>query len=336
MNDLANPHDRFFKEVFSRPETAADFLANYLPPDVAAALDVSAPELVKESFIDPDLQEHFSDLLYRIQLVSGGEAFAYLLFEHKSWSYEFTALQLLRYEVRVWEQKLREKTKRLPLIIPIVLHHGRSPWRASLVFETLVEGADNPALEKYVPRFEYHLCDLSSFDENQIKGAAMLRVALSTLKYVFSEDLGSRLTEIFSILRQMPEQSALEFLYTVLKYLSVAAPRVTSNDLTESLATAFPEEEGGLMQTLAEQWIQQGVQQGVQQGLQQGLAGAALRRLRRQFGALDEQKQNRISTLPTEKLEQLDDDLFDFKTIEDLDAWLATQAGESDSSDSTH
>lgn len=328
MTDLANPHDRFFKEVFSRPETAADFLANYLPPDVVAALEISEPELVKESFIDKDLQEHFSDLLYRVRLIGGDDAFAYLLFEHKSWSYELTAFQLLRYEVRIWEQKLREKSKRLPLIIPIVLHHGRSRWQASLTFEWLIEGADNPALEKYVPRFEYHLCDLSAFDESQIKGAAVLRVALSVLKHVFSEDLGSRLTEIFSILRQMPEQSALEFLQTVLKYLSVAAPRVTADDLTESLATAFPENEGGLMPTLAEQWIQQ--------GLQQAFTRTTLRSLRRRFGNVDESRQKRISSLPAEKLDQLDEELFDFKTIEDLDIWLNTRAEESDSSTQIH
>jgi hypothetical protein len=27
MSDLGNPHDKFFKEAFSRPEVARDFLA---------------------------------------------------------------------------------------------------------------------------------------------------------------------------------------------------------------------------------------------------------------------------------------------------------------------
>jgi hypothetical protein len=84
MSELINPHDRFCKDLFARPGVAADFLANYLPPGVAGALDLSAPELVKDSFVDPELQEHFSDLLYRVRLKRGGTAFVYVLFEHKS------------------------------------------------------------------------------------------------------------------------------------------------------------------------------------------------------------------------------------------------------------
>ena len=37
MEPITNPHDRFFRQVFSRRETAADFLRNYLPAAVARA-----------------------------------------------------------------------------------------------------------------------------------------------------------------------------------------------------------------------------------------------------------------------------------------------------------
>lgn len=36
---LTNPHDRFFKDLFSRREAAQDFLRHYLPPEVSALLD---------------------------------------------------------------------------------------------------------------------------------------------------------------------------------------------------------------------------------------------------------------------------------------------------------
>ena len=64
MSELANPHDSFFKDLLAQPEMAADFLAHYLPPEVAAELDVTGLERVKDSFIDAELQPHFSDLLY--------------------------------------------------------------------------------------------------------------------------------------------------------------------------------------------------------------------------------------------------------------------------------
>ncbi len=339
MKDLTNPHDRFFKELFSRPETVADFLTHYLPMEVASLLDVSAPELLKDSFVDKDLQTHFSDLLYRVRLKGGEDAFACLLFEHKSWPDEFTAFQVLRYKVRIWEQNRREGATRLPLILPVVLYHGRARWQASTSFQSLVESGNQPMLQRYVPGFEYFLCDLSTLDEDEIKGAALLRVGLSLLKHIFSDDLPERLAEIFALFRQMREQSALEFLQTALKYLSVATDRITKVELSQALTSVFSEKEGGLMQTLAEQWIQEGLQQGLQQGLhqglhqglQQGVARAALRMLRRKIGELDEWTQTRISSLPSEQLDQLSEDLLDFNTFDDLNAWLRvheTQAEE--------
>jgi predicted transposase YdaD len=38
------PHDRFFKEIFSRQETARDFLQPYLPPQVSALLNFDSLE----------------------------------------------------------------------------------------------------------------------------------------------------------------------------------------------------------------------------------------------------------------------------------------------------
>jgi len=36
MEKLTNPHDKFFKEVFTRWDTAKDFVVNYLPANVIA------------------------------------------------------------------------------------------------------------------------------------------------------------------------------------------------------------------------------------------------------------------------------------------------------------
>lgn len=82
MSDLTNPHDRFFKETFTRIEVARDFFANYLPRPVADVLDLETLALQSGSFIDSDLQEQFADLLYQVGLhgdASGqGEDTAYL------------------------------------------------------------------------------------------------------------------------------------------------------------------------------------------------------------------------------------------------------------------
>jgi len=82
MADLPNPHDAFFKELLARPETARDFAAHYLPPAVAAALDLSTLAPTRDSFVDAELRAHYSDLLFRAELRAGASAFVYLFFDN--------------------------------------------------------------------------------------------------------------------------------------------------------------------------------------------------------------------------------------------------------------
>jgi len=69
MAEISNPHDKFFKEVFSRREVAVDFLRNYLPEEVFSCLDEESIHLRKDSFVDKELRAYFSDLLYQERIV---------------------------------------------------------------------------------------------------------------------------------------------------------------------------------------------------------------------------------------------------------------------------
>lgn len=234
MAEIINPHDSFFKTLLARPEVVTDFLSNYLPPEVAEQLDLSAPELMKDSFVDPELQPHLSDLLYRVSLRSGGAAYIGILFEHKSAPDAWVGYQLYRYKARIWEPMVQQQLPKLPPIFPLVVYHGRRRWRVPRNFGGLIEWQGAEALRKYVPEFEYHLVDLSRFSELEIKGVAFLQVGLLLLKYIFSRELVPRLPEILALL-PLPEQSAVEYLRTVLYYLSKGAHKVTEQQFATAL-----------------------------------------------------------------------------------------------------
>ncbi len=135
MADITNPHDKFFREVWSRQDIAVDFLANYLPEDVSKHLQLDTLEIQKDSFIEKHLKEHLSDLLYRVKLADGVEGFVYMLFEHKSYPDHFVTVHLLRYMGAIWQQYLknmskceRNRSSGLPLIVPLVFYHGTEDW----------------------------------------------------------------------------------------------------------------------------------------------------------------------------------------------------------------
>ena len=127
--DLANPHDKFVREVWSREEVAWDFLSRYLPPAIASRLVPGSLRLRKDSFVDGALREHLSDLLYQVQLQGGGEALVYVLLEHKSYPDPWLEWQVLSYLVEIWRQQRQQKKRRLTPVIPLVLYHGRRRWR---------------------------------------------------------------------------------------------------------------------------------------------------------------------------------------------------------------
>ena len=120
MEKIKNPHDKIFKETMSDIETAKDFFRNYLPEELLKLIDLDNISVDKDSFIEKELGEYFSDILYKINLL-GKESYIYFLFEHKSYNYKKISLQLLEYMIKIWNLKVKQR-KTLPIIIPIVIH----------------------------------------------------------------------------------------------------------------------------------------------------------------------------------------------------------------------
>jgi predicted transposase/invertase (TIGR01784 family) len=200
MSELRNPHDAFFKQVLAQPEIAADLLRNNLPAALVELTDWSQLELQKDTFIDPDLQAQYSDLLYRAPLRTGQGLFLYLLFEHKSQPEPYTRLQLLGYMLRIWEQEQRESRKISP-IVPLVVYHGRRKWRYARNFAALFKAPQ--AVRKYLPAFEHELLDLSAMPDEAIRGEVTVRVVQLVLKHIFAKDLGARLPAILTLAREV-------------------------------------------------------------------------------------------------------------------------------------
>ena len=107
---LHHANDKLFKQGFSDPETAAGFLNAYLPEEIATAVDWPKLQLQPGTFIDSRYRKHESDLLFSAPL-AGHEAHFYFLFEHQTDEDPGIALRLLRYMVRIWEERLKSHPK---------------------------------------------------------------------------------------------------------------------------------------------------------------------------------------------------------------------------------
>jgi predicted transposase/invertase (TIGR01784 family) len=322
MPNINNPHDAFTQQLLSRLENAADFLQHYLPPKLVEALDLGTIELDNDTFVDEDLARHSSDLIYKVGLKGGGDARIVVLVDHKSDPEKWVGLQLLRYQLQIWQRARANNAEELPVVIPVVLYHGHRRWRIGNRFSSLFSRAIWKLAREFALDFKYHLCDLSQFRDDELKGGIELRAGLLLLKNIFNRGLKEPLTRVFQLLAKLPKPRRDEYLGTVQLYLKSAPARLEQPELFEALKESFHEEAEVIMETFADTWIETGKQI----GLQQGLANAIITYLEWRFGDLDEIRKDWFRTQTYEKLMKLQPKVFTFHDLPSLDEWLRKEA----------
>lgn len=79
MSKINNVHDKFFKQTMTDKKAAISLLENYLPTKILDLLDLQNIVLEKDSMIEEELKDVFSDLIYKVRL-NGKEAYLNFLF----------------------------------------------------------------------------------------------------------------------------------------------------------------------------------------------------------------------------------------------------------------
>lgn len=160
-------HDEFFKASFGRLDIARDYLEQLLPREVHQTLNLAQLERVNGAWVTPELEEYFSDVVYRCPLKEGKQqVWTSFLFEHKSSPDTFPHLQLLRYLVDAWQEQRKQKLPLTP-IIPIVVYHGVRKWRKRDLSSYFGKGLPESLLP-FLPRFDYVLTNVRELSDEQI------------------------------------------------------------------------------------------------------------------------------------------------------------------------
>ncbi|MFO1429679.1 MAG: DUF4351 domain-containing protein [Candidatus Competibacteraceae bacterium] len=155
------------------------------------------------------------------------------------------------------------------------------------------------------------MCDLTGRADTDIRGAVLLRVTLWIMKPIADAQLAERLPGIISLLRELSEQQTLlDYLETLLRYLATATDKLSERDIGQALKEVLPVLEEKFMPTLAEKWLEQGRQEGLAkghtkghtEGLQAGERRILLRQLELRFGSLPDAYRERIATVDPDTL----------------------------------
>lgn len=270
MEKPRHPHDHFFRQTFGIPEIAKDYLRNFLPRHLAQQIQLDSIERVEGAFVSNKLRAHFSDIVYRCVLKDGGKAWLTFLFEHKSKQAKYPHIQLLRYMLEIWERAVKEK-KRLPLIIPIIVYHGKKRWNLK-PFESYFEGW-NETLRPYLPAFDYLLTDLSGLSDEEIINieARFLINTFLSLKHQGEKDyLRQHIATVFYRLDDSESDDyEKNYIQMLLVYLLCTSQ---FNDLEwERIISDIPPSVKPLAMSTYDLLIKKGIEQGIERGIEQGI-----------------------------------------------------------------
>ena len=113
---VQRPHDKLFRTVFADPAEAAALLRAHLPEKLARDPRWSTLTLQDRSFVDPDLRDTESDLLFSMRRKAGAPpAWLYVLVEHQSRPDRWIRFRLLKYCCRIWDRSRAGTVDALPV-----------------------------------------------------------------------------------------------------------------------------------------------------------------------------------------------------------------------------
>ena len=288
-------HDKFFKRTFSHLPTARSLFKKYLPEEILNLLDLSTLKIETNSFVTPELAEHFSDLVFSCSFTKEVEEkmwemvkhfykdedikegrigppkiLIHLLFEHKSFRPKNPRIQLGQYIFELYE-KQDDPEKRLNPVVPILFFHGKGEWE-EYSFYHYFNGLTDP-LKRFIPHFDYLLINTKTIDDETIFliQYALLRNALLAFKHSWDNEY---IKENFALFFKFDsnivinEEEKVNFSVSMFVYL--VRNSLFSNEEASDLMLKIPNSVKNYVMSTYENILEKGREEGRELGREEG------------------------------------------------------------------
>src|SRR6202453_3244393 len=261
-----HPHDLISRDFLSNLEVAKSFLKAYLKPHIQARCNFDTLRLEPTSYIEPDLRQHYMDVLYAIEM-DGEETFIFILIEPQHKPLKLMPLRLLRYvlsPLKEYAEKHGDNAK-LPVIIPILLYSGsQTPYPFSLdIFESFTD----PDLARET-LLNPKLIDLSIIPDEELKTHGHAAFLELVLKHVRDRDILNLAHDLVHLLKNHPLTGQL--FKHMLQYLIGTGESESYDEFLKVIIDHSATEYKETTMTIAEQLENRGFQKGIHAGIVQG------------------------------------------------------------------
>jgi predicted transposase/invertase (TIGR01784 family) len=264
-NSTPTPHDATFRQFLSQPDIARDFMELHLPAELRAICDLTTLRLESGSFVEDDLRQYFSDILYSLK-TSNGDGYIHVLVEHQSTPDRHMAFRLMRYAVAAMHRHLEAGHKQLPLVIPMLFYTGkRSPYPYSTRW---LDEFEDPSLAGNLYGRAFPLVDVTVIPDEEIMGHRSMAALTLLQKHIHQRDIATLTDRLATLL--MADYLSSPQVTALIHYLLQAGESADSEAFVRELAQRVPQHGDALM-TIAQQLEQKGIEKGIQLGEQRGI-----------------------------------------------------------------
>lgn len=288
MSEIRNatPHDDFFKLIMDVKENVAEFIRSSLPEYLVSNLDLSTLQNRNTSYTDGKVGNYRADVVYTCQFDDEEKVTITFLFEHKSYKPKFAHFQLLNYLAAIYWDQIRNGEEPGP-VVPVVFYHGQQKWEYKGIFDHFKGGKVHPALQQFVPKFDFYFANLQEQGDEWIEEHITipeLRMSLLLMRNIRSDELLDKLKFIFGGVQEMlkSEEGREKFdqIYLYLKYGSKESEEKIIQVMDHATYMSRPIPVGSTAWQILQkakvdsrkEGIAEGKAEGISQGISQGIA----------------------------------------------------------------
>ncbi|CAI2054467.1 Putative transposase, YhgA-like [Serratia fonticola] len=264
-NNTPTPHDATFRQFLTQPEVARDFMELHLPAELRAICDLNTLKLESGSFVEDNLRQYFSDVLYSLKTTTGDDGYVHVLIEHQSTPDQHMAFRLIRYAVAAMQRHLEAGHKKLPLVIPMLFYTGkRSPYPYSTRW---LDEFANPELAGKLYSAAFPLVDVTVIPDDEIAGHRSMAALTLLQKHIHHRDLAELVDRLAPIL--LAGYLSSSQVVSLVHYIVQAGETSDAEAFVRQLAQRVPQH-GDTLMTIAQQLEQKGIEKGIEKGIQLG------------------------------------------------------------------
>ena len=271
-NKVHNVHDRFFRASMNHPSVAIDFIQHNFPKKIIQALNISTLKPLKQSFINRDLQEYYSDIVFSCELAEK-PAYLTLLIEHQSTPDKMMAFRVHQYLFGLLGNHRKQYPKKLlPAVCSLVFYHGETtPYPYSLSLQDCFDDPLNLMSEFFYQ--DIALVDVNQLSDEALKQQEWIGPVTRALKHIRQQEMAPYALDILASLHwPISQYEGKELLHLFLNYMfnegNIKDIDSFMKSSSEQLSSPIRRE----MMTFAEQMEERGILKGMQKGILEGEA----------------------------------------------------------------